>query len=487
MRAFGVLVLLVGCGSGEVLRPNLVLVTVDTLRADHLSCYGHFRETSPRLDELAAEGVVFERAYAVMGTTLPSHLSIMTGLYPHQHGFVANHGAMKGSFRSSEGRETLAEALRATGYNTAAFVSGPTVSRATGLNTGFAHFDEHAHPDPKTLADTSRRSRETTDAAIQWLESEPSQPFFLWVHYWDPHEPNIPAEPYASAFKSDAQLEALIDERRIKPERLAQLFSQKELARLFAPELYPALHAGEDVDLPAIGRAQIRELLNAYDGDVLATDASFGRVLDCLRGKGLYEEALIVFTADHGQALGQHDWLEHGRIQGENLHVPFVLRPPGANHVAAGRKGRVVSAVDLAPTLLKFLPSLAGSPFARQLSGADALDPGFLRNFAFSQRSVRVRDWETATDCDGLKFALTTGDWKFYLRPEGPDELYDLRRDPKEWNDVAADHSELTETLRRIIEDLLAERPHSPEGQSGDSQAARDFARMLEQIGYTGK
>jgi arylsulfatase len=490
------LIPLTGCGTsseGDQARgvdgqPNIVLVTIDTLRADHLACYGYFRETSPRLDALAGEGVLFERAFAVMGTTLPSHLSIMTGLYPHQHGYVANHGAMAGGFRSSPGRTTLAEALSAAGYSTAAFVSGPTVSRATGLDSGFELFDEHKPVNPKTLADTSRRSAATTDAAIAWLEDHPPQPFFLWVHYWDPHEPNIPAEPYASAFQSDERLEALIDERRIDPARLQELFPVDELARLFAPDLAPRIFAGEEVEAPIVDRDAIRHLINLYDGDVLATDSSLGRLLDALKSAGLYEQAVIAVTADHGQALGQHDWLEHGRIQGEDLHVPLVLRFPAGTLERPSRVSDVVSSVDLIPTLLAKLPDVRAGDLARQVAGEDILDPKYLRNFAFSQRSVRDRDWEPEGGDDGLKFALTTREWKYYFRPQAQDELYDLQLDPGELHDVAAEHADIVERLRSRVEQLLEDRPFTPEaGAEGESEAARAYREQLEKIGYIGK
>lgn len=490
------LLALAGCGAGPESetpgvvhgKPNIVLVTVDTLRADHLRCYGYFRETSPHLDALASEGILFERAFSVMGTTLPSHLSIMTGLYPHQHGYVANHGAMAGGFRSSPGRATLAEALGEAGYTTAAFVSGPTVSSATGLDSGFALFDEHRAQNPKTLADTSRRSAATTDAAIAWLGASPPEPFFLWVHYWDPHEPNIPEEPFASAFQSDEQLEALIDERRIRPERLQELFPVDELARLFAPELAPRIFAGETVEPPKVDREAIRRLINLYDGDVLATDSSLGRLFDALRAAGLYDEAVIAVTADHGQALGQHDWLEHGRIQNENLHVPLVLRLPTGTLDGPQRVSDVVSSVDLIPTLLAKLPDLSAGDLARQVAGEDALDPKYLRNFAFSQRSVRDRDWEPEGGDDGLKFALTTREWKYYFRPQSQDELYDLRLDPGELHDVASEHPDIVERLRSRVELLLEDRPYTPEaGVEGESEAARAYREQLEKIGYIGK
>lgn len=481
-----------GCGCGDDAPeelpdpPNIVLFTIDTLRADHLHCYGYRRETSPALDALAEEGILFERAYSVMGTTLPAHVSIMTGLYPHQHGLVANHG-VAGGFQSGEGRRTVAELLSEAGYHTAAFVSGPTVSAATGLNSGFEIFEDHVDPNPKTLEDTSRRSGDTTNLVLKWIGEGLREPFFLWVHYWDPHEPNIPLEPFASAFESDEELELLIDERRIRPEVLEQSFPPEELARLFAPELAPKLRRKEAVVMPPIDREAIRRLLNLYDGDVLAIDTALGRVLRELKKAGFYEHSIVAFLADHGQALGQHDWLEHGRIQGENLHVPLVIRFPEGMVAQPARFTDAVSVVDVVPTILTRLKTPATEAFLEQAAGEDLLSGDYIRNFAFAQRSVRKRDWEPGEGNDGLKFALTTPRWKYYYRPRGEDELYDLREDPGELVDVAADHPEILTVLRRHVLRIAVDRIHIPEdGEGPVTEEQLEYRKVLDQLGYTG-
>ncbi len=483
-----------GCGPGDDAPeelpdpPNIVLFTIDTLRADHLHCYGYRRETSPVLDALAAEGILFERAYSVMGTTLPAHLSIMTGLYPHQHGFVANHGAMSGAFQPGEGRRAVAELLSEAGYNTAAFVSGPTVARGTGLDAGFEVFEDHVVKDPQTLEETSRRSGDTTTLVLEWLGEKPREPFFLWVHYWDPHEPNIPLEPFASAFESDEELDLLIDERRIRPEVLEQSFSPDELARLFAPELAPKLRRQEEVEMPPIDREAVRRLLNLYDGDVLATDHALGRVLRGLRKAGFYEQSIITFLADHGQALGQHDWLEHGRIQTENLHVPLVIRFPEGMIAQPSRFTDAVSLVDVLPTILARLRTPAAEAFLEQASGEDLLSGNYIRNFAFAQRSERERDWEPGEGKDGSKLALTTPRWKYYLRPDpdAEDELYDLEADPGELVDVIAEHPEVVSDLRRHAGRIFSERTYVPEaGSDLDSERARRLREALKYLGYT--
>jgi arylsulfatase A-like enzyme len=484
---------LCSCGVDPAQAPpgplNIVLFTVDTLRADHLSCYGYRRETSPAIGALADEGILFERAYTVMGTTLPAHLSIMTGLYPHQHGYVANHGAMHGKFNSSDGRRAIAEYLRKAGYHTAAFVSGPTVAGGgTGLDSGFDLYNDHVCPDPQTLEDTSRRSGDTNEKVLAWLAKKPPEPFFLWVHYWDPHEPNIPLEPFASAFESDEELDSLIEERRIRPEVLRERFSDLELVRLFAPELFPPLQRGESIEMPPIDHDAVRRLINLYDGDVLAIDTAFGHVLEALTERGLLERSIVTFTADHGQALGQHDWLEHGRIQGENLHVPLVMRFPEWVVPQPSRVADPVSVVDIFPTILARLDEKIGAAFLEQSSGEDCLDKAYIRRFAFSQRSVRERDWEPEGGDDGRKFALTTREWKYYHRPDSQDELYDLLEDPGELADVAADHPEVVSALRRHVLSILAERLYVPAGLAGaDSEEAKNYLKMLRQLGYVGE
>ncbi len=209
--------LLLGCRQDELDigkvpgRPDIILVTVDTLRADHLGCYGYFRDTSPTLDALSQESLLFERCISPMATTLPSHLSLFTGLWPHQHGYVANTGAVLTPFTSSEGRQPISTILKEAGYVTAAFVSGPTVSRPTGIHAGFDHFDEHDAKSARTFEDRSRPGAATVASAARWLqeEAQQGQPIFLWVHLWDPHEPNLP-DPSHELFTADSDLDALL-------------------------------------------------------------------------------------------------------------------------------------------------------------------------------------------------------------------------------------------------------------------------------------
>ncbi|MDP6761380.1 MAG: sulfatase [Planctomycetota bacterium] len=471
-------------------RPHLLMVTVDTLRADHLSCYGYHRETSPNIDALAAEGVLVERAFATMGTTLPAHLSIMTGLYPHQHGYVANIGAIKSPFRSSAGRRTLAEVLKAAGYATAAFVSGPTVSSKTGIDVGFDTFDEHV-PRGDRMRGLSARSRpagQTSARALSWLaEREGDQPLFLWVHFWDPHEPNQPPEEFARRFSDDEGLEELIARRDIDPAKLAERFDPLELARVFAPQLHGKIRAGEEVDFPPVDDAAVRNLINLYDADVAYMDSHFGALVDAFRERGLYERTIVAFTADHGQSLGEHDWLEHGRIFDEVVRVPLVLRFPAGVLEKPWRVQRVVSHVDLVPTILARLTHPAVASLVEQSSGSDWLAPDFNRPWAFSQRSSRHRDWEVGpSELNGLKFGLTLHGWKYYHRPQAADELYDLSTDPGELVNVADRFPQRVEKLEQVVRGLLAQRPYSPESGDVPEDVQAEFRDILRDFGYAG-
>ncbi len=463
-------------------RPNVLLVTCDTLRADHLGCYGYYRDTSPRIDAFASEGVRVERAVATMTTTLPSHLSILTGLFAHQHGYVANHGAIRSAFRPTPGRRSVAEFFRDAGYRTAAFVSGPTVSRLTGIDAGFEHFDDHDPRGARTLLERSRPGRETTEHALAWLREHSDEPWFVWIHYWDPHEPNVPPEPYASMFPPDEGLERLIDARRIDPARLRERFDDLELSRLFAPELTPRIAAGEEVELPPIDRDAVRRLLCAYDGDVRYVDDCFGALLDELGSLGLADRTVVAFTSDHGQSLGQHDWLEHGEIRQDNARVPLILRFPGDSVPQPSVVPGPVSLVDLMPTVVARLDVPAVRAFLAQAEGADFLSPAFDRPFAFTQRSVRDRpEWPS-----GLEFGVTTREHTFYDYTQHPDELYDLRRDPDEFENVIERFPREAERGRGWIRDVLGRRPYEvPAGP--ENEAAEEFRRALKDLGYLGE
>jgi arylsulfatase A-like enzyme/Tfp pilus assembly protein PilF len=298
-----VVVLLGGCARREA--PDVVLVTFDTTRYDHFGCTGDPEAHTPIVDGLAARGLVFEHAYASVALTLPSHATIMTGLEPIAHGVHEN-----GRARVPDAVDTLAERLRAAGWDTAAFVSAFVLDHRFGLDQGFDTYGDETHRRGGALDLTvpSRPALEVTDAALSWVrERHADRPFFLWVHYYDPHLP-----------------------RRVDP--------------------------------------AFDGLRDRYAAAIASADVQLGRLLDGLTALGRTRGTLVVFTADHGEGLEQHGERSHGILAYDStLHVPLVLAGPG---VPVGRRADALARhVDIVPTVL----GLVGLPVPRELPGRNLL------------------------------------------------------------------------------------------------------------------
>ena len=279
---------------------NLLLVTIDTTRVDRIGCYGNENIKTPTLDRLAREGVLFSQALAPAPTTLPTHATILTGLYPAHHGARTN-----GLFRLQDQHYTLAEVLGPEGYATGAMVSAFVLETRFGLSQGFGCYDDEVGIDgrPDCLGAIERRADKTTDRAIAWLENVFPRPFFLWVHYFDPHAIYHPPEPYATVYAD-----------------------------------------------------------NPYDGEIAFVDSELNRLLTVIDGLGLTDETLVVATADHGEGLGDHGEHTHGILLYDvTLRVPLIMncgkRLGGGIHV-----GRRVSLVDVAPTVLSLLAVETSAP-----------------------------------------------------------------------------------------------------------------------------
>jgi arylsulfatase A-like enzyme/Tfp pilus assembly protein PilF len=288
---------------------NVILVTIDTLRADHVSCYGGSPVATPNLDRFAREGVRFDSAASTVPFTLPAHASIMTGLYPPRHGIRENVGA----FLPSD-LPTMAELLAASGRQTAGFVSAFVLDSRWGIGRGFErYFDdfEPAETASHNLGAVQRRGDETLAEALRWLDGrESTAPLFLWLHLYDPHDPYTPPEPWASQ------------------------------------------HPGRP-----------------YRGEVAWTDSLIGELRTALEARGLLERSLVVLTADHGEGLGDHGERFHGFfVYDTTVRVPLILRLPGAAR-AGTVIGDPVSHVDLLPTIL----DAVAAPLPKGLDGSSLL------------------------------------------------------------------------------------------------------------------
>ena len=328
---------------------NLVLVTIDALRADHLPSYGYDREITPFLDGLVAENVRFAATYSASSHTREAVPSILTGRYPDE--------AVDDRFHRSA--DTIAERLRRSGFETAGFHSNPFVSRAYGFDQGFDTFYDDLHLGSNRLLALAQRAfdklrnrhyaraSEINERSLNWLDSlAEDRPFFLWNHYMDPHGPyEAPAE-YQHRFQDEAI-----------PNREAQ-------------KLY---HRAID-DPESITEAERDRLVNLYDAEIAYTDDQLASFFDALEGRGLLKESLVVITADHGDAFGEHGYYEHPRyLHDELVHVPLILLEPG---VTPGTIDIPTSTLDIVTTMLAAVgepdPSLPGEDLREVASGPDS-------------------------------------------------------------------------------------------------------------------
>ena len=384
--------------------PNVLIVTIDTIRADHLGFLGYGRPTSPRLDRLAEESLVFERAFAPMATTLPSHTSMFTGLYPHEHGVLAN--ITEG--RTYERRAdliTLAEAFERAGYGTRAVVAAAPLHPRFGLDAGFAGYS--------APAGKQRTADKTTAAALVALEelAASEQPGFLWVHYFDPHGPYVPPLKFERRFRMDDSTRALLAERQFESR------SQRPTGQ------WNDLEKGVD----------------RYDAEIAFTDAQVRRLLKNAEESGWLEGAIVVVLGDHGEGLNQHGVAGHGLVWEEQLHVPMLLQIPG---VEARRISAPVSLVDFAPTLLHVLDLPGKEEFLGQVSGVNR----FRTDLPDEATRLLGQTSPRQSALGEIGYSLRAGRWKLIRTEDEQAMLYDLEQDPFELEDVAGDHPPVSYT-----------------------------------------
>jgi arylsulfatase A-like enzyme len=429
------LLLLAACGDAPHLeRPHVLLITLDTTRADHLGMYGYERPTSPNLDALARESVLYTRAKATSSWTLPSHGSLFTGLFPKSHGADRGAGAsisvsdllelesrLAPARSLSEGVPTLAWILREAGYTTGAVVGGPYLKRPFGLDRGFDFYDDGGVIDVQ-----GRRAGPLTDAAIAWLQGLEEGPFFLFLNYFDPHKPYSAPDPYRTAF----------------------------------------LPAGAEV--PAEPHAP-RVAAALYDGEILYMDDQIGRLLRWLRERGLYESTLIVVTGDHGELLGEWGADGHGVGLFEPLlAVPLLVRYPNLD-VAPRRDDSPTSLVDVLPLVLMRL----GLPVPETVQGRV---PG-----RESDRAL-LAELQPMHPQNPERRALYLGRYKLLWDSGGRRELFDLETDPGEREDLAVRRPELADRLQTELLRLWSGLPTPSAAPPAELDPAT--RRVLEELGY---
>ncbi len=464
----------------ELARPrNVLLIVIDTLRADHLSGYGYKRATSPHIDRLAARGVRFSQASAQYTSTSPSMATLLTGAYPSTHDMVSVRTLLPMPLT------TLAESLAAGGFNTAAVVSNPNLARAFQFDQGFAFYDEAYLVGRKQHGDT------ITDRATTWLRAHGRAPFFMYVHYLDPHSPYDPPAPFRDRFFGDGH-------------------SAQHAALRLTLRKYGKGQISEDAVIEN-GATDADRYVARYDEEIATVDHEVGRLLDLLDRESLSNDTLVILTADHGESLVEHeDYFNHGDFTYQTgAHVPLVLSLPG--RLPAGRViDEAVELADLVPTVLQAtggaIPeSVDGRslwPLMIDSLGSWVTKPSRVEAGHAAGRpscSWRDGDWKLIYNDEGLRahdlsrwsFLLSPKRWKrLWLSSVGRQpwharwELYDLASDPNETRNLAVSRRDVFD---RLAPNLLAWR----NGLNTDRQLETDPAsldpdtkKLLESLGY---
>ena len=459
--------ILSGCqpSAPETSRPHIVLISVDSLRPDHLACYGYGRPTSPTIDRLAREGALFETVTSSSSWTLPAHAALFTA----QPDFV--HGADRASRKLIPDRRTLAESLQAAGYRTVGIWSGPLLDPHFGFGQGFETY--WAHRDGQALLNdafdmthwgqkdvlshqdvTGPAILEKVDAALAEADD---RPLFLFVHLWDVHYDFIPPAPYDSMF-TDAAYDGPVDGRNVAS--------------------YLKFEEG------TLSPDDLRHLIALYDGEIAWTDSQIDQILQKLDAAGLGDETLVVITADHGEEFFEHGHFGHKRtLYDESIRIPWVMRYPGK--IAPDQRITTpVRILDIAPTLIEWagaepLPATLGRPVQPLLEGESSYGA-----------KATVAELAVGTLTGRPQLALRTDRYKLLVHADGHAAfaLYDLTADPEELRNVHGSNAGLTAEaqtlLEATLEDLKRTRTRHARPQLGSGRLPEDIERELRSLGY---
>ena len=418
-------------------RPNIILITLDTTRADRLSCYGYSRPTSPNLDQFAQHAVRYTRAVAPATWTLPSHASLFTGKFVSSHGaqYDANgplilasvlHGPTLDQYRArglAAGEHTLAMIVKQAGYTTAAVVGGVWLKRVFGLDRGFDVYD-----DDDISSENGRPAAQITARALRWLAARPRGPFLLFLNYFDPHKPYSPPEGYAEAFLPKG-----------------------------------SLTPGK--------RLSLDEVNALYDAEILYMDHYLGELFAGLKQMGLFDNTWIIITADHGELLGEHGEFLHGDSPyQEIIHVPLIVKDPG-NGTAPGPTDVRVELTDILPMILQRLQL----PLPADIQGS--VPPNITHPILAESHPLPVfserGDWRT----------ILNGDLKFIWNSKGSNFLFNLHDDPHEAVNLLGQQADTAADMERAMTQYLLGLP-----RPGASEPVREVdektREALRRLGY---
>lgn len=426
---------------------NLVLITLDTLRMDHLHCYGYFRQTSPNIDALAEKSIFFENAFIHLPITLPSHASILTGLYPQNTEVYRNYGRLDRKFN------TLAETLKNYGYHTGAVVSVALLNKKSGINQGFDDYfynwDDSEIGENWGGWEVQGPADQANRIAFNWLTNNHNNKFFFWVHYYDIHSPYT---------------------------------EQKGFTDIFDPNSVEFNDYISDRWDNKISKIQKLNITN-YDRDILFTDYQLGRLVKFLKQLKLLKKTIVVITSDHGEGLYQHHgYVSHGKyLYDEQIRIPLIILLPGLDQQI--KVDELVQSVDLLPTLLDLLSIPPSS-----LSGdGESLLP-VIRNEEENKNrksyALRQLEGEDSKPLDRW-LSVRTSKYKLIAGESGGIFLYDMVSDPYEMSNLIGNKdNKLREVEIQMLEDGQKNFPLKPDSKKSPPKADAATLRILKSLGY---
>jgi arylsulfatase A-like enzyme len=446
--------------------PNVVLITLESLRTDHVGAYGGVSRSrpevplTPAIDAFAREATLYEDAHSVTSWTLPSHASLFTGLYPSAH---QTDGPID---RLDDSYPTLAEALAERGYQTAGVVSGPYLRRTHNLQQGFQLYDDSISSLTNVLAHSDVTNPRMEEALRRFIEEErdPGRPFLLFAYFWDPHFDFIPPAPYDQMFVGpDCEPIDVTDFDR-----------------------NPTVHAD-------MAPGQLAYVLSQYAGEVRWTDEHLGRFFQLLADRGLWEDSLVILTADHGEEFFDHGAKGHkNNVYAETVRVPLIIKYP--KQKSGRREARLVSLVDIVPTVLDVTGTTASFP----VDGASLQAPPGPSGRSIYHELLSVwyyRGPDGNTFPRGRRwYGVRQDDHKLVWSEsasggeDGSYELFDVREDPGERTDLSAQRPERKRALKRTFADGMERARETAKlyRRGGHASLTEEEKASLRELGYLG-
>jgi len=429
-------------------RTNILLITIDALRADHLGCYGNKSISTPTIDLLAKNSIIFTNAICQFPKTTPSHASILTGRYPLSHGVLDNCWIL-------DNKEiTLPEILKKYKYTTAAFVSSHSVtSDKTNLNQGFDIYNDEL-PDKIITRDVNERIAENTISAVsKWLLDNYEKKFFIWIHIIDPHGPYIPL------LKNRMALPKYSFNKKIE-------LGRSNYGKKIIPE-YQIINKIKDMDY----------YISSYDGEIMYVDHWLGKLFSMMKEKRCFENTMIIFTADHGESMGEHDlYFQHGSaLYQEQLRIPLIIKYPDSKHILIDN---LVQSIDIMPTILDYLKI----DIPKQVQGKSLLSLANLKSRNnFSNIGFAYLKGES-----GGEYCIIENGWKLIIDSSFKEkELYNLNTDKKERSNLLNDMK--FQDIRKGLKQKLIKQVELSKSMATPTKVQKideESIRKLRALGY---